>query len=308
MVTTVQGATGTWGVTAEGPRLGAIKTRCPRWKHTEVGHPGDDPNLPVLGSQDGTLHLRMTLKRTPELGSPIHSPEWKKRTWGACLHLTLTWRVSWAEQKRETTPSRPHHLSPPLIIVLSGSSGVQSSLTPQHAGENSPSSLARVMSRSLWGGSGHHSSYPRWAAAPEEWPTTTLCCWHPSPWTKISSCCCRTWGLAAGTIGWHSHKRPWLTPRCSSIGWKKPSLTPGKTCQLVENMPELWWATEPLTSFIDAEVLETSWVKITSAQTSEPVDPPTSQKWSHSRSCRAQASGAFVAAHGIGQLKPTATV
>ena len=48
-------------------------------------------------------------------------------------------------------------------------------------------------------------------------------------------------------------------------------------------------------------------VKIMSARTLEPMDPPTSWEWSHSRGHRAWARGSFTLTHGVGQLKPTAT-
>ena len=76
------------------------------------------------------------------------------------------------------TPRRPCNLSTPTGIVPSGSHGVQSNLTPQHGGKSSLTSLARMMSESLWEESGCHSSYPRCAAAPKEWPTTIQ---HPCP-------------------------------------------------------------------------------------------------------------------------------
>ena len=64
--------------------------------------------------------------------------------------------------------------------------------------------------------------------------------------------------------------------------------------------------------FANADVLEDApplhWVKITSSQTLEPVDTPTSQEQSHSRNQKAHARGMFVVAHSIRHLKPTATV
>ena len=64
-------------------------------------------------------------------------------------------------------------------------------------------------------------------------------------------------------------------------------------CQIAESVLELWQSMEPLTTFTNAEVLEDAppshWVKITSSQTLEPADPPTSWEHSHSRSHRAQA-------------------
>ena len=68
---------------------------------------------------------------------------------------------------------------------------------------------------------------------------------------------------------------------------------------------------EPLTTFTDAEVLDdtppSNWVKITSLQTSEPMDPAIPWEQTHSMNHRAQARGLFVAACSVGQLKPSAS-
>ena len=91
-------------------------------------------------------------------------------------------------RRGETTPSRLCHLSPPSIIVPSGLSGMWSSLTLWHGGESSLRSPARVTSRSLHGGSGHHSSYPRWIAMPKRWPMTIQHCQPITLWTGTNFC------------------------------------------------------------------------------------------------------------------------
>ena len=215
--------------------------RALRWKCTKEDHPREEPNFPALGSWEGMSLLRTTPKRTSELGSPIHlpgemmkNPVWKRMDWGACLPLTLTWRVSWPEQNGEMTPSRCHCLSPPTIIVLSGSSGAQSSLTPQHGGKSSLRSPARVMSKSLWGGSRHHSSYPGWAAMRKRWPMTIQCHQFLTLWNGTNFYPFPIWSVMDRTANWNNPKRPWLMPRLSSIGWKMPS------CQCKVSLTN-WW-------------------------------------------------------------------
>ena len=113
------------------------------------------------------------------------------------------------------TSSRPCCLSPPTIMVLCGSGGMWSSSTPWHGGKSSLRSLARVMSKNLWGGFGHHPSYPRWAVAPERWPMTIQHCWPHTPWNRTDFSPLLMWGLGDRTTTWNSPKRPWLTPRIS---------------------------------------------------------------------------------------------
>ena len=63
---------------------------------------------------------------------------------------------------------------------------------------------------------------------------------------------------------------------------KAQPLPPGKPHQMVESMLEFWRAMEPLTTFTNMAVLEDApplpWVKITSSQTLESVDHPTSRE------------------------------
>ena len=145
-------------------KAGSHQDRAPQAEVHQGGSSKRQAQSPTPGSQGGTSLLRMVSKRTPELGSPIHlpgetwkRPGWKRRT---CLPETLTWKVSWLEQKGKMTPSRPCHISPPTMTVLSGSGGKQSSATPQHDGGSSLWSPARVTSKSSWGWSRHCSSCP----------------------------------------------------------------------------------------------------------------------------------------------------
>ena len=58
----------------------------------------------------------------------------------------------------------------------------------------------------------------------------------------------------------------------------------GEPHQMAESVLELWQAMEPITMFTNIEdAPPLHWVKTTSSQMSEPVDPPTSQEQSCSR-------------------------
>ena len=93
--------------------------------------------------------------------------------------------------------------------------------------------------------------------------------------------------------------------------WTKKAqpLMPGEPSQMAECVWELREAMEPLTMFMDDDVLgndmPSPWVKITSSRTSEAVEPTFSWVCSHSQNWRTNARGSFVVAPSIGQLKPT---
>ena len=107
---------------------------------------------------------------------------------------------------------------------------------------------------------------------------------------------------------WFSSQDFWLTQPQKTLAYAKALQywaekaqlpIPGEPCHLAESVLELWWMMEPLTTFMDQEVLgdtpPSNWVKIMPSRLAE---EPTQWEHNHSRTCQANSRGSFLAANG----------
>ena len=101
-------------------QAGSHQGRAPQAEVHQGGHLRDGPNPPALGGPGGASPLRTALKRTPELGSPVHlpgetwmKPGWKKRTLGPASPQPLPGRFpgqSWGgDDPQQALPPKPSH-------------------------------------------------------------------------------------------------------------------------------------------------------------------------------------------------------
>ena len=180
----------------------------------------------------------------------------------------------------EMTPSRLCHLSHLTTTAPSGSSGMESSLIPQHGGKSSEvPSLMDVQ------------EFVRQVQALFQLPKVNRCTQGvdndylalPAPQSLDHDQFLPAANMRFDRQDYNMRQCQKTLAYTKALQYwaEKAQLPPpGEPCQMVENMIELWQAMKPLTTFTNAEVLEDTipshWIKITSSQISEPVDPLTS--------------------------------
>ena len=171
---------------------------------------------------------------------------------------------------------KPQHLNIPLWKAQSGSSDVHSSLICWPGGGNSRRFLTKVTSRSSQGRSGHPFRYPKARCYASKVDNN-----HP----VLPACHSldRDQFLPLQDM-WFGSENFWLTQSQKTLAsakalqyWaeKTQPPIPGEPNQLAESVLEHQWMMDPLSMFMDKEVLEdvppSNWVKIMPSRLVEPT-------------------------------------